>query len=147
VTKVSEGSNLVDQSGKTLEEIVVSVKKVSDIVAEIAAASREQSAGILQVNNAVTQMDEMTQQNAALVEELSSNSDSMRKQVTSLSDLLNFFKFTRTRKELLTERNLTSTSTSSQAVSKTSQHVENQKRESLDQLKKHEDDLAHWESF
>jgi methyl-accepting chemotaxis protein len=57
----------VTQSGQTLDQIVTSVKKVSDIVAEIAAASREQSAGIEQVNQAVMQMDEMTQQNAALV--------------------------------------------------------------------------------
>ncbi len=66
VRKVEDGSLLVTQSGQTLEQIVLSVKKVSDIVAEIAAASREQSSGIEQVNKAVMQMDEMTQQNAAL---------------------------------------------------------------------------------
>jgi methyl-accepting chemotaxis protein len=69
VRKVEDGSSRVTQSGRTLEEIVASVKKVSDIVAEIAAASREQSAGIEQVNRAVMQMDELTQQNATLVEQ------------------------------------------------------------------------------
>jgi methyl-accepting chemotaxis protein len=141
VAKVNEGSTLVDQSGKTLEEIVVSVKKVSDIVAEIAAASREQSAGILQVNNAVTQMDEMTQQNAALVEELSGNSDSMKKQVTSLSDLLSFFKFNVTRQELVSKKVKMSTTQSEPKPS------HEQQRKSLDYLKKQEDDLNHWESF
>jgi len=93
MTKVEDGTQAVNQSGQTLEEIVLSIKKVSDIVAEIAAANREQSAGILQVNKAVTQMDEMTQQNAALVEELSGNSDAMREQVGALNQLLDFFKF------------------------------------------------------
>lgn len=93
MAKVEDGTQAVNQSGQTLEEIVLSIKKVSDIVAEIAAANREQSAGILQVNKAVTQMDEMTQQNAALVEELSGNSDSMREQVGVLNQLLDFFKF------------------------------------------------------
>ena len=93
MTKVEDGTQAVNQSGQTLEEIVLSIKKVSDIVAEIAAANREQIAGILQVNKAVTQMDEMTQQNAALVEELSGNSDAMREQVGALNQLLDFFKF------------------------------------------------------
>jgi methyl-accepting chemotaxis protein len=94
LTKVENGSILVTQSGKTLSDITLSVKKVSDIIAEIAAAGQEQSAGILQVNKAITQMDEMTQQNAALVEELSTNSDALREQIKMLRDLVNFFKFT-----------------------------------------------------
>ena len=69
VRKVEDGSARVTQSGHTLEEIVAAVKKVSDIVAEIAAASREQSGGIEQVNRAVMQMDELTQQNATLVDQ------------------------------------------------------------------------------
>ena len=68
-----------------------SVKKVSDIVAEIAAASQEQSDGIEQVNIAITQMDEMTQQNAALVEEAAAASETMSKQATNLSNLVAFF--------------------------------------------------------
>ena len=88
VRKVEDGSGLVTQSGRTLGEIVTSVKKVSDIVAEIAAASREQSSGIEQVNRAVVQMDELTQQNAALVEEATAASQSMAGQVRELNDML-----------------------------------------------------------
>ena len=74
VSKVDEGSKLVTQSGATLEQIVIAVKKVTDIVTEIAAASNEQSSGIEQVNKAVMQLDELTQQNAALVEQASAAS-------------------------------------------------------------------------
>ena len=86
VKKVEEGSSLVTQSGSTLEQIVSSVKKVTDIVAEIAAASNEQSAGIEQVNKAVMQLDELTQQNAALVEQASAASQSMAEQARGLND-------------------------------------------------------------
>ncbi|MDH5593619.1 MAG: methyl-accepting chemotaxis protein, partial [Gammaproteobacteria bacterium] len=92
VSKVKNGSELVDKSGKTLEEIVNSVKKVTDIVSEIAASSAEQSSGIEQVNKAVMQMDEMTQQNAALVEEAASASKSMEDQAKNLNQLIAFFK-------------------------------------------------------
>ena len=88
VRKVEDGSVLVTQSGQTLEKIVAAVKKVSDIVAEIAAASREQSAGIEQVNRAVMQMDELTQQNAALVEQATAASQSMVEQVGGLNEIL-----------------------------------------------------------
>lgn len=89
--KVRSGSELVDQSGKALAEIVESVKKVTDIVAEIAAASQEQSAGIDQVNNAVMQMDEMTQQNAALVEEAAAAARAMQEQAGELTNQVGFF--------------------------------------------------------
>lgn len=92
VEKVDEGTRLVDASGKTLSEIVGSVKKVSDIIAEIAAASQEQSAGIDQVNKAITQMDEVTQQNAALVEEAAAASEAMDEQAQGLKKLISFFK-------------------------------------------------------
>jgi PAS domain S-box-containing protein len=92
VEKVRTGSELVDESGKTLTEIVDSVKKVTGIVAEIAAASQEQAAGIEQVNKAVMQMDEMTQQNAALVEESSAASRSMEEQAAKLNELMRFFR-------------------------------------------------------
>ncbi len=92
VQKVNGGAELVNQSGKTLEEIVSSVKKVTDIVAEIAAASQEQSSGIEQINKAVMQMDEMTQQNAALVEQASAASRSMEEQANVMSDLMARFK-------------------------------------------------------
>ena len=84
VRKVEDGSARVTQSGQTLVEIVASVKKVSDIVAEIAAASREQSTGIEQVNRAVMQMDELTQQNATLVEEASASA----RNLSSLTEAL-----------------------------------------------------------
>jgi len=89
--KVRSGSELVNQSGKALAEIVDSVKKVTDIVAEIAAASQEQSAGIDQVNNAVMQMDEMTQQNAALVEEAAAAARAMHEQAGELTRQVGFF--------------------------------------------------------
>jgi methyl-accepting chemotaxis protein len=88
VSKVDEGSKLVDESGRTLEEIVTAVKKVTDIVAEIAAASREQSSGIEQVNKAVMQMDQTTQQNAALVEEASAASQAIVQQAQALNGMI-----------------------------------------------------------
>ncbi len=91
VQKVEEGSRLVDESGNMLGEITDSAKKVSDIIAEIAAASQEQSIGIEQVNKAVTQMDQGTQQNAALVEEAAAASESMDEQSRSLLEQMNFF--------------------------------------------------------
>jgi methyl-accepting chemotaxis protein len=92
VDKVKAGSELVDESGKTLAEIMESVKKVTDIVAEIAAASEEQSAGIEQVNNAVTQMDGVTQQNAALVEQAAAASKSMQQQSEKLVQQISYFR-------------------------------------------------------
>jgi methyl-accepting chemotaxis protein len=91
VRKVEDGSALVTQSGQTLEQIVASVKKVSDIIAEIAAASREQSSGIEQVNKAVMQMDEMTQQNAALVEEATAASQAMAEGAGELNRMMERF--------------------------------------------------------
>ncbi|HEY1899779.1 MAG TPA: methyl-accepting chemotaxis protein [Steroidobacteraceae bacterium] len=88
VQKVGDSSNLVTQSGTTLNEILGSVKKVADIVGEIAAASREQSAGIDQVNEAVMQMDGMTQQNAALIEEASAASGAMAQQANLLVETM-----------------------------------------------------------
>jgi methyl-accepting chemotaxis protein len=91
VAKVDEGSKLVDESGRTLEEIVNSVKKVTDIVAEIAAASREQSSGIEQVNKAVMQMDTTTQQNAALVEEAAAASQAIVEQAQALAAVVEHY--------------------------------------------------------
>ncbi len=96
VKKVEDGSVLVTQSGQTLDQIVSSVKKVSDIVAEIAAASREQSSGIEQVNRAVMQMDEMTQQNAALVEEATAASQSMADQARDLNQMMGRYRIDET---------------------------------------------------
>lgn len=90
--KVRNGSALVDQSGQALLQIVDSVRVVSDIVAEIAAASHEQSGGISQVNKAVMQMDELTQHNAALVEEAAASSRTMEEQAINLVRTISFFK-------------------------------------------------------
>jgi len=92
VGKVKVGTQLVDESGKTLEEIIEGTQKVADIIAEIAAASIEQASGIDQVNNAVTQMDNMTQDNAALVEEAAAASRSMEEQANTLMDQVGYFK-------------------------------------------------------
>ena len=92
VQKVRAGTEFVNETGKALNEIVAGVKKVGDIVAQIADASVEQSAGIGQVNQAVAQMDEITQQNAALAEEASAASVSMSDLSTSMVEMLGFFK-------------------------------------------------------
>ena len=91
VQKVADGSEHVNQSGKTLEEIVASIESVSKTMSTIAEASREQTSGIEQVNTAVSQMDEMTQQNAALVEEASAAGESMAEQAVNLSKVVEFF--------------------------------------------------------
>lgn len=91
VSKVEDGTLLVNESGETLKDIVASVKRVTDMISDIAEASLEQSSGIEQVNKAVTQMDEMTQQNAALVEEASAAGESMAEQANDMRRLLNFF--------------------------------------------------------
>ena len=88
VVRVGEGSRLVDESGGTLAEIVAAVKQATAIVARIANSSREQSQGIEQVNRAVTQMDEMTQQNAALVEQAAASSESIVEQVQALNAMV-----------------------------------------------------------
>ena len=91
VEKVGNGSKLVEQAGKTMEEIVTSVKRVTDIMAEISAASQEQSSGIDQINKAITQMDQVTQQNAALVEQASAAARSLEDQAGNLSTSVSAF--------------------------------------------------------
>ncbi len=90
--KVEQGAKLVNRSGGTLQEIVASVKRVSDIVGEISAASGEQASGIDQINSAVTQMDKSTQQNAAMVEEAAAAAESMSEQARTLTELVGFFR-------------------------------------------------------
>jgi len=92
VGKVAEGSSLVHQAGSTMGEIVASVQRVTDIMAEISAASQEQSAGIEQVNQTVVQMDETTQQNAALVEEATAAARAMEEQAGQLADAVAIFR-------------------------------------------------------
>jgi methyl-accepting chemotaxis protein-1 (serine sensor receptor) len=92
VHRVETGSELVDESGKTLEDIVASVKQVAEIVAEISAASYEQSAGIEEVNRAVSQMDEVTQRNAALVEEAAAASRALEEQALQMTEKISYFR-------------------------------------------------------
>jgi methyl-accepting chemotaxis protein len=91
VNKVDAGTKLVDAAGRTMEEIVASVRQVSELIAEIAAASQEQSAGIEQVNTAVTQMDQVVQQNASLVEEATAATESMKEQAGTLLEIVSRF--------------------------------------------------------
>ncbi len=92
VTKVEEGSRLVNQSGETLDEIMEGVKKVADIVKDITSASQEQAQGIDQVNKVIIELDTTTQQNTALVEESAASAESMAEQSNELSQLIGFFK-------------------------------------------------------
>lgn len=91
VEKVKIGTELVDESGEALSNIVTSVKEVAELVNEIDFASREQSSGIDQINQAVAQMDDMTQQNAALVEESAAASSAMQEQAGSMGEMMKFF--------------------------------------------------------
>ncbi|RYE95339.1 MAG: HAMP domain-containing protein, partial [Oxalobacteraceae bacterium] len=92
VDKVGAGSALVNQAGATMNDVVTSIRRVTDIMAEISAASHEQSAGIEQVNHAIAQMDQVTQQNAALVEEAAAAADSMREQSRQLTLTVSTFR-------------------------------------------------------
>ncbi|NMM38542.1 MAG: HAMP domain-containing protein [Glaciimonas sp.] len=92
VEKVEAGSKLVRQAGSTMDDVVASVARVTDIMAQITAASQEQSSGIEQVNRAISQMDEVTQQNAALVEEAAASAESMQNQATNLAQVMRVFK-------------------------------------------------------
>jgi methyl-accepting chemotaxis protein len=92
VQKVEAGTNLVDNAGATMKNIVHSISRVTDIMGEISHASEEQSAGIQQVNNAINEMDQVTQQNAALVEQAAAAAASMQEQATHLVDVISVFK-------------------------------------------------------
>jgi len=123
VQKVRSGTEFVNETGKSLHEIVTGVKKVGDIVAEIAAASVEQSQGIEQVNQAVSQMDEITQQNAALAEQASASSVSMSEQSTAMSQILAFFKVNSGTNVAVSQNNPITQSVASQAAPAPQQRV------------------------
>jgi len=91
VGKTTEGTKLVENAGKTMEEVVISVKRVADIIGEIAAASSEQSSGIAQVNEAIMKMDDVTQQNTALVEEAAAAAESLMQQSEQLFAAVSVF--------------------------------------------------------
>ena len=103
VNKITDGNALVGRSGDTMKEIVTSIKSVNDIMSEIAAASAEQSAGIDEIGKAVTQMDSMTQQNAALVEQAAASAESMQNQADQLTSRVATFQLTDTDDEDLKE--------------------------------------------
>jgi methyl-accepting chemotaxis protein len=92
VENVNEGCKLVEQAGSTMDEIVVSVRRVADIMGEITTASQDQSAGIDQINQAMTQMDQVTQQNAALVEEAAAAAQSLEHQAQNMVQVVSVFK-------------------------------------------------------
>lgn len=92
VEKVDVGAKLVDQAGTTMQEIVDSIKHVTDIMSEITAATQEQTSGIEQINQAISQMDQSTQQNSSLVEEVAATATSMQEQASQLKQIVNFFK-------------------------------------------------------
>ena len=104
VDKVENGSRLVDQAGRTMEEVVASIKSVARIMADIAEASREQSAGIEQVGVAVNQMDEVTQQNAALVEQAAAAAESLEEQAQALAGAVAVFHLSKERPALSAPR-------------------------------------------
>ena len=92
VEKVSQGTKLVDSAGSTMQEVVESVKRVSDIISEITAAGQEQTSGIEQINQAIIQMDSMTQQNSALVEEAAAAAATLQDQAANLVQVVSVFK-------------------------------------------------------
>ena len=94
VDRVSQGSALVDKAGATMQEVVQSIRRVTDIMGEISAASNEQSAGVVQVGDAVSSMDQVTQQNAALVEEMAAAASSLRIQSDELVHAVSVFQIT-----------------------------------------------------
>ncbi|WP_018983582.1 methyl-accepting chemotaxis protein [Salinimonas chungwhensis] len=94
VAKIASGNTLVNESGETMGNVVTSIKRVNDIMTEIAAASAEQATGIDEISKAVSQMDEMTQQNAALVEEAAAAAESMQQQSEQLAERVATFKLT-----------------------------------------------------
>jgi methyl-accepting chemotaxis protein len=92
VGRVEQGTQLVNQAGETMTEVVASIRRVNDIMGEITAASSEQSNGVSQVSEAVNQMDQTTQQNAALVEEMAAAASSLRNQAGELVNTVSVFR-------------------------------------------------------
>lgn len=134
VNKIENGNELVNQSGKTMEEIVLSIKRVNDIMGEIAAASAEQASGIDEVSKAVSQMDEVTQQNAALVEEAAAAAESLQAQAQSMNNQISAFKLSEAHQE---RQKSAQTTVAKIAIPKA--------RERLVKVAAHDED--EWESF
>jgi methyl-accepting chemotaxis protein len=104
VERVEQGTALVDQAGVTMAEVVSSIRRVTDIMGEISAASSEQASGVAQVGEAVTQMDQATQQNAALVEEMAAAASSLKSQAQELVQVVSVFKLPAGQSGLTTSR-------------------------------------------
>ncbi|RZI39953.1 methyl-accepting chemotaxis protein [Herbaspirillum sp. HC18] len=117
VDKVHTGSALVDRAGATMQDVVESVKRVADLIGEIAAASQEQNSGIEHVNQAIAQMDQVTQQNAALVEEAAAAAESMHKQAGDLHEAVQVFKLDNQHTSPATAVSIPPASTSAQRTS------------------------------
>jgi methyl-accepting chemotaxis protein len=121
IQHVGHGSELVNQSGTTLQEIVSSVKRVTDIIAEISAASQEQAIGIDQVNKAIIAMDQTTQQNVGVVEETASAAQAMRDQADELQRQVQVFKIPGTSESLHVKRDASGSETND--ASRTTRHA------------------------
>jgi uncharacterized phage infection (PIP) family protein YhgE len=134
----------VEQAGATMEEIVSAVKRVTDIMSEIAAASNEQTAGIEQVNQAITQMDEVTQQNAALVEEASAAAESMKEQALVLTAAVHVFKLKKTKESA--QAAVASTATRPVASIRSERRMSGQQKERK-LIKAREDKDGEWKEF
>jgi methyl-accepting chemotaxis protein len=145
VNKVDAGTKQVDQAGATMTEIVQAVKRVTDIMAEIAAASNEQSAGIEQVNQAIVQMDEMTQQNAALVEEAAAAAEAMEEQGNDLYEAVGIFRVAGGREDA--ERFEAKVAAMRASKSAVLQGVTRAKPAKGRQLSKSEKDTDEWKEF
>lgn len=118
VEKVEIGSKLVGQAGATIDEVVSSVRHVTDIIAEISAASQEQSNGIEAVNLAIIEMDGMTQQNAALVEEAAAAAQSLQDQASELAKVVSIFKLNAGEQSMFTQRQTPAAKPAPAAVAK-----------------------------
>ncbi|WP_017923792.1 methyl-accepting chemotaxis protein, partial [Burkholderia glumae] len=92
VERVASGARRVDDAGRAMDDLVVQVKRVADLIAEISSSTSEQSVGVEQVDRAVVDLDNITQQNAALVEQSAAASESLRQQATSLVDAVGVFR-------------------------------------------------------
>ncbi len=153
VDSINEGSELADKAGNSMDEIVASIKKVTDIIGEISAASDEQSAGIEQINQAISQMDQVTQQNAALVEESAAAAESLQSQAEELETSVGRFRLSDTAQVRKPARSAAAPQRSAQSAAGTrnfpdsgqskSSKTESQRQPALANAEKDDD----WEEF
>ena len=145
VKKIESGNTLVNKSGNTMKDIVISIKRVNDIMAEIAAASNEQSVGIEQISTAISQMDEMTQQNAALVEQAAAAAESLQSQADQLTQRVAMFQLSDSENERQTAKSVVkSISSRNRPAAKISTKPTTSTKKKLPTPKQLDDE---WESF